>query len=207
MKSTIKSTAIYLMSIKGKTSTLEVKNEIHRQKNDPSFVLRQYEVSTAMKQLAQEEGWKGEFNGTYIEYSLPTAPDPVLLSASDDDDINDNVFWYDNGQKSPSYTVTPSIVNPTTTSTANVTLKSNITSQITGTIPGLDPLKVQYASKDPKHDYVGYISGNPNFYATGVDKNDVRRKIFLVATAGYGLNITYDDINFCTRDYFVKKYH
>lgn len=160
MKATVRTTALGLMVQNGTTSTKEVKDAIHAQRNDPNFVLRQAEVSSLMKELAREEGWNGRFNGTFIEYSNP------------------------NAQVVSTFAPTPA---PPATSTN-------------------DPLTAQYSSYNPSHGMIGYISGNPGFYASGVDKNDVRRKIFMIATSGFNLNITYDDINYCTADHFLNKY-
>lgn len=78
MKQLVLDTALRLMQVNGHVSTLEVKNLIHTEKNDPSFVLTQKEVSNLMKQLASEENWQAVLNSTnpnarYFEYSLPFA--------------------------------------------------------------------------------------------------------------------------------------
>lgn len=169
MKSTIKTTALGLMSIYGKATTLEVKNAIHAQRNDPNFVLTQYEVSQLMREIAREEGWKSDFNGRYIEYSLLNVP-------------------------ATSVTATKPVATTTQrTGSANIAVKVT---------------QPTYSSVNVNHPMVGYLSGNPNFYITGLTKNEVRRAVFLVATSPrYDLDITYDDINYCSADHFFKKYH
>jgi hypothetical protein len=73
MKQKILNAALHLMSVNGQTTTLEVKNYLHDQySTDPTFELRQAEVSKTMRELAGENNWvKSPSTQGYIIYSDP----------------------------------------------------------------------------------------------------------------------------------------
>lgn len=145
----ILSAANYLMSIKGSTTTLDVKNYVHQQHvGEIGFVLTQREVSLEMKDLSKQHAWKESSNGTYITYSNPIAPVP----------------------------------------------------QATATVSAVNGHSTRVNPADPM---VAYLRTNKSFYLTGADKNEVRRNLFALAVA-FNLDITYDDINYCTQEYYNK---
>jgi hypothetical protein len=76
MKQLVLQVAMALIAANGKTTTLDVKNECHRQNsNDPSFSLTQQEVSQFMSEMYREANGEitREFQGQYYEYSMTPA--------------------------------------------------------------------------------------------------------------------------------------
>jgi hypothetical protein len=63
----------------------------------------------------------------------------------------------------------------------------------------IPPAVMHINANDPM---VGYIRSNKGFYVTGADKNDVRRKLYQLANHAFGMNISYDDINHCSQNFY-----
>jgi hypothetical protein len=76
MKQLVLQVAMALIAANSKTTTLDVKNECHRQNsNDPNFSLTQQEVSQFMSEMYREANGEvtREFQGQYYEYSMTPA--------------------------------------------------------------------------------------------------------------------------------------
>ena len=73
LKAVVKNTALTLIAVNGKTSTLEVKQSLRTLFDEQTLAVNQKDVSNLMAELLNENpDWKRQNNGRYFEYSVET---------------------------------------------------------------------------------------------------------------------------------------
>lgn len=77
-KQAVKDAAVELINKNGKTSNLEVKEDLRAK----GYWAKQEDVRELMKALAGEENWERHYNGSFNEYSIKTASNDATDSST-----------------------------------------------------------------------------------------------------------------------------
>ena len=180
MKQQILLMAQLLMARNVKVSNLEIKNSLHGAfSNDPTFSLRQNEVSPIMHELYVEQNWARVMNTTavpgtpFYEYSLqPTVALQPAVPAS-----------------APVQSASQTPASPTSATTSATT-----PAPATHTGIKLDPAN---------GNIVCYVRQNPSKLVQGTDRSSARKACFAQFNDNtFGL--VYDNINTCSVDYYNR---
>ena len=170
-----------LMARNVKVSNKEIKDALHGAfSSDPTFSLRQSEVSAAMHDLYVEQNWFRELNTTAVpgtpfwEYSVAQAVAVQQPQAA-------------TSQPTPA-AQTPAINQPATQPLASATSSATFN----GT--KLDPANGKI---------VCYIKQDPSKYVQANDRATARKACFLNNNDNM-FGLIYDNINTCSVEYFNK---
>lgn len=149
MKSQILLMAQLLMARNVKVSNLEIKNAMHAAFNgDPTFSLRQSEVSSAMHELYVEQNWHRELNSV----SVPGTP-----------------FYEYSAQPVVAIQPLPDAVIPVQSAVQTPSVNASASQPAAGTSKRLDPIN---------GNIVCYVKQDPAKYFQGHDRSSARKNCF-----------------------------